>query len=122
MTTASRTFIFAIVCEELGLMRLLVLADTFIVYRGIRLASLRDRFGSMLAGWHHGGFGLQVFVNIASARGCCGPREGASVISAGGFPDDLPCRHGGAAQISRYNSMQGVGCRKGEGITARPGN
>ncbi|MEG1523913.1 MAG: putative lipid II flippase FtsW [Clostridia bacterium] len=88
MTYGESDFIYAIVCEELGLVGgLLVLAAYgFIVYRGIRIAlRCRDRFGSLLAGGITVVFGLQVFVNIGVCTGLL-PTTGQALpfISAGG--------------------------------------
>lgn len=88
LTYGESDFIFAVVCEELGLIGgLCVLAAYgFIVYRGIRIALLsRDRFGSLLAGGITVVFGLQVFVNIGVCTGLL-PTTGQALpfISAGG--------------------------------------
>lgn len=88
MTYAESDFIFAIVCEELGLIGGLCIlaAYVFIIYRGIRIALLsRDRFGSLLAAGITVVFGLQVFVNIGVCTGVL-PTTGQALpfISAGG--------------------------------------
>ncbi len=88
MTYAESDFIFAIVCEELGLIGGLAVlcAYGFIIYRGIRVALLsRDRFGSLLAGGITVVFGLQIFVNIGVCTGLL-PTTGQALpfISAGG--------------------------------------
>ena len=88
MTYGESDFIFAIICEELGLIGgLCVLAAFgFIVYRGIRLALLsRDRFGSLLAAGITVVFGLQVVVNIGVCTGVM-PTTGQALpfVSAGG--------------------------------------
>ncbi|MDO4572797.1 MAG: putative lipid II flippase FtsW [Clostridia bacterium] len=88
MTYAESDFIYAIVCEELGLIGALAVlaAYAFIIYRGIRIALLsRDRFGSLLAGGITVVFGLQVFVNIGVCIGLL-PTTGQALpfISAGG--------------------------------------
>ncbi len=88
MTYGESDFIFAIVCEELGLIGGLVVlaAYSFIVYRGIRIAlRCRDRFGSLLAAGITVVFGLQVFVNIGVCTGLL-PTTGQALpfISAGG--------------------------------------
>lgn len=111
MTYGESDFIFAIVCEELGLIGgLLVLAAYgFIVYRGIRIALLcRDRFGSMLAGGITVVFGLQVFVNIGVCTGLL-PTTGQALpfISAGGSSMMIfLAAMGVLLSISRFNSVQ----------------
>ncbi|MEA5049802.1 MAG: putative lipid II flippase FtsW [Eubacteriales bacterium] len=111
MTYGESDFIFAIVCEELGLIGgLLVLAAYgFIVYRGIRIALLcRDRFGSMLAGGITVVFGLQVFVNIGVCTGLL-PTTGQALpfISAGGSSMMIfLAAMGVLLSISRFNSLQ----------------
>ncbi len=111
MTYGESDFIFAIVCEELGLVGgLLVLAAYgFIVYRGIRIAlQCRDRFGSMLAGGITVVFGLQVFVNIGVCTGLL-PTTGQALpfISAGGSSMMIfLAAMGVLLSISRYNNQQ----------------
>lgn len=88
MTYGESDFIFAIICEELGLVGGLavIAAYGFIVYRGIRVAlKCRDRFGSLLAGGITTVFGLQVFVNIGVCTGLL-PTTGQALpfVSAGG--------------------------------------
>lgn len=88
MTYGESDFIFAIVCEELGLVGGLcvIAAYGFIVYRGIRIAlRCRDRFGSLLAAGITVVFGVQVFVNIGVCTGIL-PTTGQALpfISAGG--------------------------------------
>ena len=88
MTYGESDFIFAIVCEELGLVGGLAVigAYGFIVYRGIRVAlRCRDRFGSLLAAGITVVFGVQVFVNIGVCTGLL-PTTGQALpfISAGG--------------------------------------
>ncbi len=88
MTYGESDFIFAIVCEELGLIGGLavLLAYAFIVYRGLRVAlRCRDRFGSLLAGGITVVFGIQVFINIGVCTGLV-PTTGQALpfISAGG--------------------------------------
>ncbi len=88
MTYGESDFIFAIICEELGLVGGLavIAAYGFIVYRGIRIAlKCRDRFGSLLAGGITTVFGLQVFVNIGVCTGLL-PTTGQALpfVSAGG--------------------------------------
>lgn len=88
MTYGESDFIFAIVCEELGLVGGLavLLAYAFIVYRGLRVAlRCRDRFGSLLAGGITVVFGIQVFINIGVCTGLV-PTTGQALpfISAGG--------------------------------------
>lgn len=88
MTYGESDFIFAIVCEELGLVGglMVIAAYGFIVYRGIRVAlRCRDRFGSLLAAGITVVFGVQVFVNIGVCTGLL-PTTGQALpfISAGG--------------------------------------
>lgn len=88
MTYGESDFIFAIVCEELGLVGALAVlgAYGFIVYRGIRIAlRCRDRFGSLLAAGITVVFGVQVFVNVGVCSGLL-PTTGQALpfISAGG--------------------------------------
>jgi len=111
MTYGESDFIFAIVCEELGLIGgLLVLAAyAFIIYRGIRIALLcRDRFGSMLAGGITVVFGLQVFVNIGVCTGLL-PTTGQALpfISAGGSSMMIfLAAMGVLLNISRFNNQR----------------
>lgn len=111
MTYGESDFIFAIVCEELGLVGgLIVLAAYgYIVYRGIRIAlQCRDRFGSMLAGGITVVFGLQVFVNIGVCVGLL-PTTGQALpfISAGGSSMMIfLAAMGVLLNISRYNNQQ----------------
>ncbi len=111
MTYGESDFIFAIVCEELGLVGgLAVLAAYgFIVYRGIRIALLcRDRFGSMLAGGITVVFGLQVFVNIGVCTGLL-PTTGQALpfISAGGSSMMIfLAAMGVLLSISRFNNQR----------------
>ncbi|HRX59061.1 MAG TPA: FtsW/RodA/SpoVE family cell cycle protein, partial [Eubacteriales bacterium] len=111
MTYGESDFIFAIVCEELGLVGgLLVLAAYgFIIYRGIRIALLcRDRFGSMLAGGITVVFGLQVFVNIGVCTGLL-PTTGQALpfISAGGSSMMIfLAAMGVLLNISRFNNQR----------------
>ncbi len=88
LTYGESDFIFAIVCEELGLVGglVVILAYGFIIYRGIRIAlRCRDRFGSLLAAGITVVFGVQVFVNIGVCTGLL-PTTGQALpfISAGG--------------------------------------
>ncbi len=88
MTYGESDFIFAIVCEELGLVGGLavIAAYGFIIYRGVRIAlRCRDRFGSLLAAGITVVFGVQVFVNIGVCTGLL-PTTGQALpfISAGG--------------------------------------
>lgn len=88
MTYGESDFIFAIVCEELGLVGGLCVLSAygFIVYRGIRVAlRCRDRFGSLLAAGITVVFGVQVFVNVGVCSGLL-PTTGQALpfISAGG--------------------------------------
>jgi len=111
MTYGESDFIFAIICEELGLVGgLLVLAAYgFIIYRGIRIALLcRDRFGSMLAGGITVVFGLQVFVNIGVCTGLL-PTTGQALpfISAGGSSMMIfLAAMGVLLNISRFNNQR----------------
>lgn len=111
MTYGESDFIFAIVCEELGLIGgLAVLAAyAFIIYRGIRIALLcRDRFGSMLAGGITVVFGLQVFVNIGVCTGLL-PTTGQALpfISAGGSSMMIfLAAMGVLLNISRFNNQR----------------
>ncbi len=111
MTYGESDFIFAIVCEELGLIGgLAVLAAYgFIIYRGIRIALLcRDRFGSMLAGGITVVFGLQVFVNIGVCTGLL-PTTGQALpfISAGGSSMMIfLAAMGVLLSISRFNNQR----------------
>ena len=88
MTYGESDFIFAILCEELGLVGgvTVLAAYGFIIYRGIRVAlRCRDRFGSLLAGGITTVFAVQVFVNIGVCTGIL-PTTGQALpfISAGG--------------------------------------
>ena len=111
MTYGESDFIFAIVCEELGLIGgiAVLAAYGFIVYRGIRIALLcRDRFGSMLAGGITVVFGLQVFVNIGVCTGLL-PTTGQALpfISAGGSSMMIfLAAMGVLLSISRFNNQR----------------
>ena len=88
MTYGESDFIFAIVCEELGLVGGLAVLSAygFIAFRGIRVAlRCRDRFGSLLAAGITLVFFVQVFVNIGVCTGIL-PTTGQALpfISAGG--------------------------------------
>lgn len=88
LTYAESDFIFAIVCEEFGVVgaSLIVLVYTFIVYRGIRCAMLcQNHFGRLLAAGISIVFGLQVFINVAVVSGLA-PTTGQPLpfISVGG--------------------------------------
>jgi cell division protein FtsW len=117
MTYGESDFIFAIVCEELGLIGgLIVLAAYgFIVYRGIRIALLcKDRFGSMLAGGITVVFGLQVFVNIGVCTGLL-PTTGQALpfISAGGSSMMIfLAAIGVLLNISRFNNKHDIAVKK----------
>jgi cell division protein FtsW len=110
MTYGESDFIFAIVCEELGLIGGIAVigAYAFIIYRGIRIALLcRDRFGSMLAGGITVVFGLQVFVNIGVCTGLL-PTTGQALpfISAGGSSMMIfLAAMGVLLNISRFNNL-----------------
>jgi len=88
MTYGESDFIFAIVCEEFGMVggALVILIYAWIVYRGMRIAmKCRNRYGSLLAAGISIVFGLQVFINIAVVTGLA-PTTGQPLpfISAGG--------------------------------------
>jgi cell division protein FtsW len=111
MTYGESDLIFAIVCEELGLIGgiAVLAAYGFIVYRGIRIALLcRDRFGSMLAGGITVVFGLQVFVNVGVCTGLL-PTTGQALpfISAGGSSMMIfLAAMGVLLSISRFNNQR----------------
>ena len=88
MTYGESDFIFAIVCEEFGMVggSIVILLYAWIVYRGMRIAMrCRNRYGSLLAAGISIVFGLQVFINIAVVTGLA-PTTGQPLpfISAGG--------------------------------------
>lgn len=88
MTYAESDFIFAILCEEFGVVGAIVviLLYTWIVYRGMRISLLcGNRFGSLLAAGISIVFGMQVFINVAVVTGLA-PTTGQPLpfISAGG--------------------------------------
>lgn len=88
MTYGESDFIFAILCEEFGIVggAIVILLYGWIVYRGMRIALLcRNRFGSLLAAGISIVFGMQVFINIAVVTGLA-PTTGQPLpfISAGG--------------------------------------
>lgn len=88
LTYAESDFIFAIVCEEFGVVgaTVVILAYTWIVYRGLRCAMLcENHFGRLLAAGISIVFGLQVFINIAVVSGLA-PTTGQPLpfISVGG--------------------------------------
>ena len=88
MTYGESDFIFAIVCEEFGMVggALVILLYAWIVYRGMRVAlKCRNRYGSLMAAGISIVFGLQVFINIAVVTGLA-PTTGQPLpfISAGG--------------------------------------
>lgn len=88
MTYGESDFIFAILCEEFGIVGgiIIILAYAWIVYRGLRCAMLcTNPFGSLLAAGISIVFGMQVFINIAVVTGLA-PTTGQPLpfISAGG--------------------------------------
>lgn len=88
MTYGESDFIFAILCEEFGIVGgiVIILAYAFIVFRGMRCAMLcSNPFGSLLAAGISIVFGMQVFINIAVVTGLA-PTTGQPLpfISAGG--------------------------------------
>lgn len=61
--------IFAVIAEELGLIgvTILLLAFIFLIYRGLKVASLApDRFGQMLAGGIIFSLGFQTVINLSA--------------------------------------------------------
>lgn len=88
MTYAESDFIFAILCEEFGVVGgiAIILLYTWIVYRGLRISLLcPNKFGSLLAAGISIVFGMQVFINVAVVTGLA-PTTGQPLpfISAGG--------------------------------------
>ena len=88
MTYGESDFIFAIICEEFGMVggAIVILLYAWIVYRGMRVAmKCRNRYGSLMAAGISIVFGLQVFINIAVVTGLA-PTTGQPLpfISAGG--------------------------------------
>ena len=88
MTYGESDFIFAILCEEFGIVGgiVIILAYAWIVFRGLRCAMLcTNPFGSLLAAGISIVFGMQVFINIAVVTGLA-PTTGQPLpfISAGG--------------------------------------
>lgn len=88
MTYAESDFIFAILCEEFGVVGgiVIILLYTWIVYRGMRISLLcPNKFGSLLAAGISIVFGMQVFINVAVVTGLA-PTTGQPLpfISAGG--------------------------------------
>ncbi|MBQ3652218.1 MAG: FtsW/RodA/SpoVE family cell cycle protein, partial [Clostridia bacterium] len=88
MTYGESDFIFAIICEEFGMVggAVVILLYAWIVYRGMRIAmKCRNRYGSLMAAGISIVFGLQVFINIAVVTGLA-PTTGQPLpfISAGG--------------------------------------
>ncbi|HPF53949.1 MAG TPA: putative lipid II flippase FtsW [Eubacteriales bacterium] len=88
MVYGESDFIYAIICEELGLIGgvTLILLYAFVVYRGMRVAlRCRSRFGSLLAAGISITFGLQAFINIGVVTGLL-PTTGQTLplVSAGG--------------------------------------
>lgn len=88
MTYAESDFIFAILCEEFGVVGgiVIILLYTWIVYRGLRISLLcPNKFGSLLAAGISIVFGMQVFINVAVVTGLA-PTTGQPLpfISAGG--------------------------------------
>ena len=88
MTYGESDFIFAILCEEFGIVggALVILSYAWIVFRGMRCAMLcTNPFGSLLAAGISIVFGMQVFINIAVVTGLA-PTTGQPLpfISAGG--------------------------------------
>lgn len=88
MTYGESDFIFAILCEEFGIVGgiVLILLYTWIVYRGMRISLMcPNKFGSLLAAGISIVFGMQVFINIAVVTGLA-PTTGQPLpfISAGG--------------------------------------
>jgi cell division protein FtsW len=99
---ASTDFIFAIVGEELGLLGAasVVLAFTFLAWRGIRAARRApDRFGTLLAGGVTAWICVQAFVNVAAVT---------VLIPATGIP--LPfISYGGTALVMNLAAV-GILC------------
>lgn len=88
MTYAESDFIFAILCEEFGVVGgiVIILLYTWVVYRGMRISLLcPNKFGSLLAAGISIVFGMQVFINVAVVTGLA-PTTGQPLpfISAGG--------------------------------------
>lgn len=88
MTYAESDFIFAILCEEFGVVGgiVIILLYTWIVYRGMRISLMcSNKFGSLLAAGISIVFGMQVFINVAVVTGLA-PTTGQPLpfISAGG--------------------------------------
>ena len=88
MTYGESDFIFAIICEEFGVVggAIVILLYAWIVYRGMRVSmKCRNRYGSLMAAGISIVFGLQVFINIAVVTGLA-PTTGQPLpfISAGG--------------------------------------
>ena len=88
MTYGESDFIFAIICEEFGMVggTIVILLYAWIVYRGMRVAmKCRNRYGSLMAAGISIVFGLQVFINIAVVTGLA-PTTGQPLpfLSAGG--------------------------------------
>ena len=115
-------FIFAIVCEELGLVgaATVVLLFALFIFNGIKVAiKCRDRFGSMLAAGISVVFAVQVILNIAVVIGIF-PTTGLPLplFSAGGT--NLIIFMAGAGillNISRYanSPVEGI---KGQKVAA----
>lgn len=81
LSEAQNDFVFAIVCEELGLIGAILIIALFVilVFRGVDIANKApDRFGMLLAAGITLHIGLQAFLNIAVATNTI-PNTGVSL-------------------------------------------
>ena len=106
-------FIFAIVCEELGLIGALIIIILFalLVWRGISISlKAKDKFGSLLGIGLSAQVGLQVILNIAVVTNTI-PNTGISCRSSamGHVPGDIAGPDGHCAvDLANVNDRKGV--------------
>lgn len=110
-------FIFAIICEELGLIGALfvIILFVFFVYRGLRIAlNAKDKFSAMIAMGVTVHVGLQAFLNIAVVSNTI-PNTGISLpfFSSGGTSlAILLAEVGLLLSISRYSNVKSTAPKK----------
>ena len=122
---AQNDFIFAICCEELGLLGAIVIIGLFVVliWRGYKIAAnARDREGSLMVSGIISLIAMQVLINIGVVTACL-PVTGMQLpfISYGGSSlTILMTAMGIVLNVSKYQKV--VGAEKNESIDRRRGN